>query len=70
MIAEKYKLKWLPSDFKKKDGFKRSTELSEKYGLYRQDYCGCLFSKAERDVQKSLSGVRDLSSVGETKKII
>ncbi len=69
-IAEKYKLKWLPSDFKKKDGFKRSTELSEKYGLYRQDYCGCLFSKAERDVQKSLAGGRELSAVGGTKKII
>ncbi len=39
--AELYGLKWLPSDFKKKDGYKRSVELSEKYGLYRQNYCGC-----------------------------
>ena len=39
---------FLPSDFKKKEGYKRSVELSEKYGLYRQDYCGCGFSKAER----------------------
>jgi len=38
-------LKWLYSDFKKKDGYKKSIELSEKYDLYRQDYCGCLFSK-------------------------
>ncbi len=35
---------WLPSDFKKKDGYKRSIELSEKYGLYRQNYCGCVYS--------------------------
>ncbi len=36
---------WLPSDFKKKDGYKRSIELSEEFGLYRQNYCGCVFSK-------------------------
>lgn len=36
--------RWLPSDFKKKNGFKRSLELSEEYGLYRQDYCGCVYS--------------------------
>ena len=35
---------WLPSDFKKKNGFKRSLELSEEYGLYRQEYCGCIYS--------------------------
>ena len=39
---------WLPSDFKKKNGFARSVELSKKYGLYRQDYCGCIYSEAER----------------------
>lgn len=38
---------WLPSDFKKKNGYKRSVELSAEYDLYRQDYCGCGFSKAE-----------------------
>ena len=37
--------KWLYSDFKKKNGFLRSTELSAKHNLYRQDYCGCVFSK-------------------------
>ena len=36
---------WLPSDFKKNDGFKQSVELSRKYDLYRQDYCGCIYSK-------------------------
>ncbi|MCR5687803.1 MAG: epoxyqueuosine reductase QueH [Lachnospiraceae bacterium] len=39
---------WLPSDFKKRDGFKKSVALSEKYGLYRQDYCGCIYSEKER----------------------
>lgn len=38
----------LPSDFKKKNGYKRSIELSGQYDLYRQDYCGCIFSKRER----------------------
>lgn len=40
--------RFLPSDFKKKGGFKRSLELSAEYGLYRQDYCGCVYSKANR----------------------
>lgn len=42
------KVAWLPSDFKKKNGYKRSTELSKEYGMYRQDYCGCVFSLEER----------------------
>ena len=51
-LAEEYGVAFLPSDFKKKNGYKRSVELSEKYGLYRQDYCGCVFSKAERERSK------------------
>ncbi len=47
------KVVFLPSDFKKKEGYKRSIELSQKFGLYRQDYCGCGFSKAERERQKA-----------------
>ena len=39
---------WLASDFKKKGGFKRSLEISEEYGMYRQDYCGCIYSKNQR----------------------
>lgn len=42
-------IKHLPSDFKKKNGYKRSTELSKEYELYRQNYCGCIFSKNERE---------------------
>ena len=45
MLAEKYSLCWLPSDFKKREGCKRSIELSRNYDLYRQDYCGCEFSR-------------------------
>ncbi len=40
------------SDFKKRDGYRRSIELSKQFGLYRQDYCGCVYSKAERDRKK------------------
>jgi predicted adenine nucleotide alpha hydrolase (AANH) superfamily ATPase len=42
--AAKYGVKYYESDFKKKDGFKKSIELSHKHGLYRQDYCGCEYS--------------------------
>lgn len=44
-LSEQYGVKWLPSDFKKRGGYKRSIELSHEYGLYRQNYCGCIFSK-------------------------
>ena len=48
-LAEKYGVKFLPSDFKKKNGYKRSIELSKQFDLYRQNYCGCVYSinKAE-----------------------
>lgn len=48
ILEEKYNVKYLYSDFKKKDGYKRSTELAKKYNLYRQDYCGCEYSLNER----------------------
>ncbi len=43
-MEERFGVRWLPSDFKKKDGYKRSLELSRTYDLYRQNYCGCVFS--------------------------
>jgi predicted adenine nucleotide alpha hydrolase (AANH) superfamily ATPase len=46
-LSEKYGVPYLYSDFKKKNGYKRSCELSEKYGLYRQDFCGCVYSANE-----------------------
>lgn len=53
-VGEKYGIKHLTSDFKKKNGYKRSVELSKEYELYRQDYCGCVYSKLERENQKNL----------------
>lgn len=51
-LAIEYNVPWLVSDFKKKNGYKRSIELSAEYDLYRQDYCGCVYSKQEREKQK------------------
>ncbi len=47
-LCEEYRVKFLPSDFKKREGYKRSIELSKAYNLYRQDYCGCVFSQQEK----------------------
>lgn len=54
-LAEKYGVKWLPSDFKKREGYKRSIELSRQYNLYRQNFCGCVFSKKQAEKMKELS---------------
>lgn len=51
-LAKDYGVDYLYSDFKKRNGYKRSTELSREYGLYRQDYCGCVFSMRERRAQQ------------------
>lgn len=53
-LEEKYGVSYLCADFKKKNGYHRSIELSNIYGLYRQDYCGCIYSKKERDERKML----------------
>lgn len=50
--SKRTKALFLPSDFKKKEGYKRSIELSAQYGLYRQDYCGCVFSRRERQMHE------------------
>ncbi len=47
-LGERYGVPFLPSDFKKREGYKRSIQLSKEYELYRQDYCGCLYSKSEK----------------------
>lgn len=52
-LTEEYHIPYLYSDFKKKNGYKRSIELSEKYGLYRQNYCGCVYSRREREEEKN-----------------
>ncbi len=46
-VGNEYGVAYLPSDFKKKNGYKRSIELSNEHHLYRQDYCGCVYSKLE-----------------------
>lgn len=51
-LEKKYNISYLKADFKKKNGYKRSIELSEVYNLYRQDYCGCIYSQIEREKQK------------------
>jgi len=51
--ADRAGVLWLPSDFKKKDGYKRSIELSTMFELYRQDYCGCAFSKRDREENRT-----------------
>lgn len=48
-LAKEYHTSYLPSDFKKKNGYKRSIELSKEYDLYRQDYCGCVYSIRDRN---------------------
>lgn len=48
-VSEKAGVPYLYSDFKKKDGYKRSIELSAQYGLYRQNYCGCIFSQNKEE---------------------
>ena len=45
MFGKRYRIEFLEADFKKKDGFKKSVELSQQHKLYRQDYCGCIYSK-------------------------
>ena len=52
-MGERYGVKHLPSDFKKQDGYKRSIQLSKEYDLYRQDFCGCVFSKQEREAKNN-----------------
>ena len=52
-FADKYGVNWLYSDFKKREGYKRSIQLSREYDLYRQDYCGCIFSRVNRKSEDS-----------------
>lgn len=55
-LAQKYGLNFYSADFKKKDGYKISCQLSKEYGLYRQDYCGCTYSRAEREERQRRRG--------------
>lgn len=55
VLEKKYGIKYLYSDFKKQNGYKKSIEFSKQYHLYRQDYCGCKFSKEEREKTRNLN---------------
>ena len=52
VLESEYNVKYLYSDFKKEEGYKRSIELSKEYGLYRQDYCGCVYSLNEKSTKE------------------
>lgn len=52
-LEEETGARYLYADFKKKDGYKHSIEWSKALGLYRQDYCGCIFSRREREEQNA-----------------
>ncbi len=47
-LSQKYEIEFMEADFKKKDGFKKTSKLSSEYGFYKQDYCGCVYSKLEK----------------------
>lgn len=51
-LQEEYGVNYLLSDFKKQEGYKRSIELSKEYGLYRQNYCGCVYSRQQTLMNK------------------
>ncbi len=59
-LSEKYNVRYLTSDFKKKNGYKRSCELSEQFGIYRQDYCGCIYSMVERYLARAKGFIFDV----------
>ena len=58
-IGKELGVDWLYSDFKKREGYKRSTEISREYDMYRQDYCGCVYSYNERQLQKQATQMED-----------
>lgn len=57
-LSEKYGISFLEADFKKKDGFRKSVEMSREHGFYRQNYCGCIYSKLERNRDRLWPGSR------------
>lgn len=59
-MGNKYGVSFLPSDFKKKEGYKRSIELSHMFDLYRQDFCGCEFSRLQREKEKADLAAKDM----------
>ncbi len=58
-LEKKHGVKFLPSDFKKQGGYLRSIQLSNEYGMYRQDYCGCKYSKKEAEERRALNNKKE-----------
>ena len=63
-LAAEYGVEYAEGNYKKKDGYRRSIELSREYGLYRQDYCGCAFSKAEAEERRAARQLKQTSADG------
>ena len=59
MFGRRFRIDFLEANFKKKDGFKKSVELSKKHGLYRQDYCGCIYSIRGQDTFSPINAERN-----------
>ena len=56
--GEEFGVEYLPTDLKKQDGFKRSVQMTKQYGIYRQDYCGCEYSKRQ-NVERRTQNTED-----------
>lgn len=65
-LAAEYGVRYLTSDFKKRNGYRRSCELSTQYGLYRQDYCGCVYSQAEAAARRAARCTEKGDSAGSS----
>ena len=61
-MAKKYQVRHLPNEFKKRDGYRRSLALSDEYGLYRQDYCGCEFSAKAAQAHRAIKAAEEAAS--------
>ena len=69
-LEAEYGISYLYSDFKKKNGYKRSTEISNEYGMYRQYYCGCVFSKNQRDAEIAAKKDEELKNASDCKTLL
>lgn len=69
-LEQKYDVKYLYADFKKKNGFKRSLELCNKFDIYRQDYCGCVFSLKESNDRRKQKELEEKKLMEELKEDI
>lgn len=69
-LGREYKTAYLVSDFKKREGYKRSVELSREYGLYRQNYCGCVFSQREKEERGKETAAKKGKSCNSSQNLV